>query len=84
MGTNVRVMFPDTGSIGPTKDRLAVYGLHLHNTRCDMQASRYHIAVQDLLLVVLHFGEGCTYNEALTHACNHALRFRELTLKKKA
>jgi hypothetical protein len=84
MGTNVRVLFPEEIGIGATQDMLAKHGLHVHDTRCDLRAKHYRIAVQDLLLMQLHFGQGDTYNEALADGCNQALRYREAALKKRA
>lgn len=82
--TNVRVLFAERANSDDTQSMLSDYGLVVHNTRCDLLSKVYHVAVQDLLLVVLRFGKGSSYNEALTDSCNQALRYREAVLKKRA
>ncbi len=82
--TNLRLLFPEEVNIGALQRMLSDNGLHVHNTRADIAVPVYRIVVQDLLLVLLHFGEGKTYNEALSDAANKALRFREQALKKGA
>lgn len=84
MTDNVRVLFPEDLGIGQRQDMLADRGLAVHNARGDLRAATYHIAIQDLHLSELHFGNGGTYNQALTDACNQALRYRDWVLKKRA
>jgi hypothetical protein len=78
------MIFPEDIGIGKQMEMLKEHALAVHNARGDLKAKTYNIAVQDLLLMMLHFGEGSTYNEALADACNTALRYRDQELRKGA
>ena len=82
--TNVRVLFPEDVSVGRQQNMLVDHDLAVHHARGCLKTPVYRLAVQDLHLTMLHFGEGRSYNEALTDACNKALRYRDEALKKQA
>lgn len=84
MESNVRVLFPEEVNVGETLEMLEAHHLAVKHARgaCAGGPPSYHLAVQDLVTNTLHFGQGYSYNQVLTHTCNKALRQRAVTLRK--